>query len=62
MKIVFGDNRRQKPIELLCPGGKIVVSREFGGAVLVKVVADAGRVKAAADNEWHAAVRLERED
>ena len=58
MKLVFGDNRRQKPLELLCPGGKIVISREFGGAVMVKVVADAGRVVASPDSDWSAVVRL----
>lgn len=44
MKLVFGDNRRQKPLELLCPGGRIIVSREFGGTVLVRFLADGGGV------------------
>lgn len=45
MKLIFGDNRRQKPLELLCPGGRIIVSREFGGTVLVRFLADGGVVE-----------------
>lgn len=44
MKLVFGENRRQRPLELLCPGGRIIVTREFGGTVLVQILADAGVV------------------
>jgi hypothetical protein len=59
MKLVFGDNRRQKPIELLCPGGRIVVSRVFGGTVLVRFLADNGQIEIEAGSKDYAAgVRL----
>ncbi len=45
MKLVFGDNRRQKPIELLCPGGRIVVARAFGGTIIVRLFVDNGAVE-----------------
>ncbi len=51
MKLVFGDNRRQKPIELLCPGGRIVIARAFGGTVLVRLVADGGAVEVEPGNK-----------
>jgi hypothetical protein len=45
MKIVFGNNHRQKPLELACPGGRIVVARAFGGTVIVRFLADGGKVE-----------------
>lgn len=63
MKLVFGDNRRQKPIELLCPGGRIIVARAFGGTVIVRFLADAGKIEhEAGGKEWAAGVRLLHED
>lgn len=62
MKLVFGDNRRQKPIELLCPGGRIVISREFGGSVLVRFLADGGAVEVPPGKGWAQDVKLVREE
>lgn len=63
MKIIFGDNRRQKPIELLCPGGRIIVARAFGGTVIVRFLADAGKVEIEPGSKDYATgVRLLHED
>lgn len=45
MKVVFGRNRRQHPVVVKCPGGEVRISREFGGAVRVQVVAGGGSVE-----------------
>lgn len=45
MKLVYGQNRRQKPIELICPGGRIVIARAFGGTIIVRLFADNGTVE-----------------
>ena len=45
MNLVFGRNRRQNPLRIICPGGEIRVSRKFGGAVLIEVVGGNGRVE-----------------
>jgi len=59
MKLVFGANRRQQPIELVCPGGRIVVSRTFGGTVLVRFLADNGTVEIGPDpKEYVTSVKL----
>jgi len=42
---MVGWNRRQKPIELICPGGRITVSRDPHGTILVRLQADAGAVE-----------------
>jgi len=44
MKLMVGYNRRQKPLELVCPGGRIKITREPHGTMLVEVLADAGEV------------------
>ena len=43
--VIFGRNRRQHPLRIICPGGEIRISRKFGGAVLVEVVGGTGRVE-----------------
>jgi hypothetical protein len=45
VKLVFGRNRRQHPLVVACPGGEVRISREFGGAVRVQVVAGDGSVE-----------------
>jgi len=45
MKLLIGYNRRQKPLELTCPGGRITVSRDPHGTILVRIDADAGAVE-----------------
>ena len=44
MKLMVGYNRRQKPLELVCPGGRIKITREPHGTMLIEVLADAGEV------------------
>ncbi len=36
--VAFGFNRRQKPMRVCCPGGEIILTRGFQGAVRVEVV------------------------
>lgn len=63
MKLVFGTNRAQKPIELRCPGGKVIISRAPHGTVLVQVVADAGEVEVSSTStSLGAIVKLIREE
>lgn len=59
MKLMHGFNRRQKPLELICPGGRIVISRQPHGTILVEIKADAGTVVVdPKSQEWAAALRL----
>lgn len=44
MKLMVGFNRRQKPIELRTPGGRITISREPHGTILVRLDAEAGEI------------------
>ena len=61
--IIFGFNRRQKPVELRCPGGRITVSRTFGGGVLVEFVSEGGQIEQLKrERDWVAAVRLHHEE
>lgn len=60
---LFGFNRRQKPVELRCPGGRLVVSREPHGTVLVRFIGDGGRIEVEpGGREWQAQVRIKHED
>jgi hypothetical protein len=45
MKLLHGFNRRQKPLELICPGGRITISREPHGTILVRVQGENGVVE-----------------
>jgi len=60
--ILFGRNRRQNALRVVCPGGEIRISREFGGAVLVKVLAGAGSVEPGEVKEHAAEVRIAFEE
>lgn len=40
----FGTNRRQHPLRIDVPGGRIILSREMHGTVLVRFTADAGEI------------------
>lgn len=66
MILVFGRNRRQKPLELRCPGGRIVVSRAPHGTIEIQLIAENGKIEHKDTNAaWHQTVRLvheERED
>jgi hypothetical protein len=44
MKLLLGFNRRQKPLELRTPGGRITISREPYGTILVRLDAEAGEI------------------
>lgn len=43
--IIFGKNRRQKPLVILCPAGRITVERMPHGTVKLSLVADGGRLE-----------------
>lgn len=68
MILVFGRNRRQRPIELRCPGGVIRVARAAKGTVEIEITAEAGRIEyhaergSASGGIWAATVRLVNEE
>jgi hypothetical protein len=53
--IVFGKNRRQHPLRIVCPGGEVRISRVFGGAVVVRLMAGAGAVEEVRETREHLA-------
>lgn len=59
--IVFGENRRQKPLELRCPGGKIVISRAPHGTVRVELQAEAGAIEVVSERDFSTVVELVHE-
>lgn len=63
MILVFGENRRQKPIELRCPAGRIRIARARTGVVEVEFVAEAGRIEVVPESKGNFAttVRLVQE-
>ena len=62
MRVVFGENRRQKPLEIVTPGGTITLSREIHGTVLVRLGAVAGvlQVTAPTPEDYAVEVRIVR--
>lgn len=62
MKIVFGRNRRQKPIELLCEQGKVTISRDPHGVIRVSLVAENARLEEIPAPSFVKTFRMVKED
>lgn len=53
--IMFGKNRRQNPLLIDVPGGRVTISREPHGTVVVRLLGEAGEVVIAPDAKSYVA-------
>lgn len=60
MRKLYGFNRRQAPLELVCPGGRISLERLPHGTVRVRFTAEAGEL-AFEHHGWRGSVTLRHE-
>lgn len=61
--LMFGFNRRQLPLAIQVPGGRVEISREAHGTVVVRFLAEAGEVQVAPGaKDYVTSVRITHEE